>query len=102
MPNLVALIRYLLTRRFSKILNFFMFCYHGNQSFRWNQILSRNSEDGRTDGRMHDGQQAMTLARWPMASGAKNVFIHNKQVQSVNHIWSLIFYQMTNFTFCPN
>ena len=29
--------------------------------------------DGRTDRGMHDGQQAMTLTRWPMASGAKNV-----------------------------
>ena len=53
----------------------------------------------KTDGRTHNGQQAMTLTRWPMASGAKNVFIHNKQVQSVNHIWSLIFYQMTNSLF---
>ena len=26
----------------------------------------------RTHGQMHDGQQAMTLARWPMTSGAKN------------------------------
>ena len=27
----------------------------------------------RTDGRTHNGQQAMTYARWPMASGAKKL-----------------------------
>ena len=27
---------------------------------------------GRTDGRTHDGHNAMTIARWPSASGAKN------------------------------
>ena len=28
--------------------------------------------DGLTDGRTHDGHNAMTIARWPLASGAKN------------------------------
>ena len=27
---------------------------------------------GRMDGRTHDGQNAMTIARWPLANGAKN------------------------------
>ena len=28
--------------------------------------------NGQTNGQMHDGHWAMTLARWPMASGDKN------------------------------
>ena len=33
---------------------------------------------GRTDGRTHDGHNAMTIACWPLASGAKNkVMSHN-------------------------
>ena len=29
--------------------------------------------NGRTDERTHDGHNAMTIARWPLASGAKNL-----------------------------
>ena len=28
--------------------------------------------DKRTDRRMHDGHNTMTIVRWPLASGAKN------------------------------
>ena len=28
--------------------------------------------DAQTDAHMHDGHRAMTLARWPTASGTKN------------------------------
>ena len=34
--------------------------------------------DERTDGRTHDGHNAMTMARWPSASGAKN------EIQTIN------------------
>ena len=35
----------------------------------------------RTDGRTHDGHNAMTIARWPSASGAKNVsYMHLSQL----------------------
>ena len=29
--------------------------------------------DGQMDGRTHDGHNAMTIARWPLASGTKNI-----------------------------
>ena len=38
--------------------------------------------DGRTHTRTHDGQQAMTYARWPLASGAKNLV--DKQTFAIN------------------
>ena len=34
--------------------------------------------DGHTDGRTHNGHRAMTYARWPTASGAKNANFHLK------------------------
>ena len=33
---------------------------------------------GQTDEQMDDGHNAMTIARWPLASGAKNIKLCNK------------------------
>ena len=74
MPNLVALRLMVSDKKIFKDFIFFKFRCHGNQSFRQNQILLRNSGDGRTDGRTHDGHLVMTLA-----IGAKTcLYIINK------------------------
>ena len=40
-----------------------------------NSFLKEEFTDARTDERTDDGHNAMTIALWPLASGAKNMYI---------------------------
>ena len=42
--------------------------------------------EGQTDRRTHDGHNAMTLARWPSASGAKNLGLFRKGLNEPHSI----------------
>ena len=46
----------------------------------------------RTDGRTHDGHNTMTIARWPSASGAKNVsYMHLSQLAADLSGWDWVY-----------